>query len=226
MSAGSWRWEASNPRQGGMTTGELSNDSLVDASERRGLSRRQMIRASAVAGAAAWTAPVIIDSLSSPAAAGSAKCQGNKYYVKLVGRGTGAGSSYHPGDCYHASPLCNNTTQFETGNNSPDSSVCTDNDNYTWVCTSGSPPNNHGAKFPTFIDNTDDYTVTLASGCTFDAGSGVGQTDYAAVGNYNWTGSGGTCEAVTPTNANTVVFPKKDGSNRVLDYMYLEFVCT
>lgn len=36
---------------------------------RKGLSRRDMIKASAVAGAAAWTAPVIIDSLASPAAA-------------------------------------------------------------------------------------------------------------------------------------------------------------
>jgi hypothetical protein len=37
----------------------------------RGLTRRQMIRASAVAGAAAWTAPMIVDSLASPAAAAS-----------------------------------------------------------------------------------------------------------------------------------------------------------
>jgi hypothetical protein len=36
-----------------------------------GLSRRQLIKASAVAGAAAWTAPAIIDSLASPAAAAS-----------------------------------------------------------------------------------------------------------------------------------------------------------
>jgi hypothetical protein len=42
--------------------------------ERRGLSRRDMIKAAGIAGAAAWTAPVIIDSLSSPAAAGSV-CQ-------------------------------------------------------------------------------------------------------------------------------------------------------
>ena len=42
-----------------------------------------MIKASAVAGAAAWSAPVIIDSLASPAAAASG-CTGNKYYMKLV----------------------------------------------------------------------------------------------------------------------------------------------
>jgi hypothetical protein len=36
-----------------------------------GLNRRQMIKAAGIAGAAAWTAPMIIDSLSSPAAAGT-----------------------------------------------------------------------------------------------------------------------------------------------------------
>ncbi len=46
-----------------MTT-EYGNSDASRASEGRGLSRRQMIKASAVAGAAAWTAPVIIDSLS------------------------------------------------------------------------------------------------------------------------------------------------------------------
>ena len=35
----------------------------------RGMTRRDMIKASALAGAAAWTAPVIIDSVASPAAA-------------------------------------------------------------------------------------------------------------------------------------------------------------
>ena len=39
-----------------------------------GLSRRDMIKGAAVAGAAAWTAPMIIDSLTSPAAAASG-CQ-------------------------------------------------------------------------------------------------------------------------------------------------------
>jgi hypothetical protein len=42
---------------------------VVEQGERKGLSRRDMIKASAAAGAAAWTAPVIVDSLASPAAA-------------------------------------------------------------------------------------------------------------------------------------------------------------
>ena len=41
----------------------------VDDDGRPGLNRRQMIKAAGIAGAAAWTAPVIIDSLSSRAAA-------------------------------------------------------------------------------------------------------------------------------------------------------------
>jgi hypothetical protein len=41
----------------------------VDSDGRPGLNRRQMIKAAGIAGAAAWTAPMIIDSLSSPAAA-------------------------------------------------------------------------------------------------------------------------------------------------------------
>jgi hypothetical protein len=39
-----------------------------------GLSRRDMIKSAAAAGAVAWTAPVIIDSLASPAAAASCPC--------------------------------------------------------------------------------------------------------------------------------------------------------
>ena len=43
-------------------------------SGRGGMDRRTMIKAAAVAGVGAWTAPMIIDSLSSPAAALSTPC--------------------------------------------------------------------------------------------------------------------------------------------------------
>jgi hypothetical protein len=55
----------------------------VEQGERNGLSRRQMIKASAVAGAAAWTAPVIIDSLASPAAAAS-NCTGTSVTMSWI----------------------------------------------------------------------------------------------------------------------------------------------
>jgi hypothetical protein len=46
---------------------ELPNDAV----EKRGMDRRTMIKAAGIAGVAAWTAPVIIDSMASPAAAAS-----------------------------------------------------------------------------------------------------------------------------------------------------------
>jgi hypothetical protein len=48
----------------------------VSGESRKGLSRRDLIKASAVAGGAAWAAPVILDSLSSPAAAMSSPLTG------------------------------------------------------------------------------------------------------------------------------------------------------
>lgn len=58
---------------------------VVDQDGRRGLSRRQMIKASAVAGAAAWTAPVIIDSVSSPALGAVASgCSGNSVTLSWI----------------------------------------------------------------------------------------------------------------------------------------------
>jgi hypothetical protein len=50
---------------------------------RKGLSRRDMIKASAAAGAVAWTAPVIIDSLASPAAAASG-CTGSSVTLSWI----------------------------------------------------------------------------------------------------------------------------------------------
>src|SRR4051812_16211021 len=52
---------------------EPSTPDPVDV-PRKGLDRRTLIKASAAAGAVAWTAPVLIDSLSSPAAAASPSC--------------------------------------------------------------------------------------------------------------------------------------------------------
>jgi hypothetical protein len=66
----------------------------------RGLTRREMIRASAVAGAAAWTAPVIIDSLVSPAAAGSGLATGISHIDVVFRAGAGAPCSLTNGTYY------------------------------------------------------------------------------------------------------------------------------
>jgi hypothetical protein len=62
---------------------------VVEQGDGQGLSRRQLIKASAVAGAAAWTAPMIIDSLSSPAAAlsGSINFDGASYAIIVFDKG-------------------------------------------------------------------------------------------------------------------------------------------
>jgi hypothetical protein len=62
---------------------------------RRGVDRRRMIKAAVVAGATAWTAPVIIDSLASPAAAITA----TGCYDLYIPLGTGAA-----GTCVTATP--------------------------------------------------------------------------------------------------------------------------
>ena len=91
---------------------------VVKKGEGRGLSRRDMIKASAVAGAAAWTAPVIIDSLASPAAAATGttgigcswvyvffkKAAGDSvvYYTGFAKNGVGCGN----GSSNNATPIC------------------------------------------------------------------------------------------------------------------------
>ena len=207
-----------------MTT-EYGNSDASRASEGRGLSRRQMIKASAVAGAVAWTAPVIVDSLSSPAAAGS--CAGNRYYMKL------RGAVSTSGDCFFASPGCNNDTKIKTGGNSPDSSVCTDpGGGYTWVCTGGT---GHTDKFrKTFQITTTDYVITLADNCTFQPA----QTTYTAVGNYDFDDDKYCISYPVTAGLNTVSIPKTavipdptqghpdHTKTATCDYMYFEFVCT
>jgi hypothetical protein len=61
------------------SAGDVDGAGPVAERDARGLSRRQMIKASA------WTAPLIVDSLTSPAAAFSGVCK--QYTVKLTPSG-------------------------------------------------------------------------------------------------------------------------------------------
>jgi len=72
-----------------------------------GLSRRDMIKGAAVAGAAAWTAPMIIDSLTSPAAAASSCGPGtpNLSYGIVV---------YKSGSTYYSVKVAGNTCTSTT----------------------------------------------------------------------------------------------------------------
>jgi len=51
--------------------------------EPRGLDRRTLIKRAAAAGALVWTAPVVINSMASPAAAGTCECEG-VFYLQFI----------------------------------------------------------------------------------------------------------------------------------------------
>ena len=57
---------------------------MPDAPARPGMTRREMIRAAAAAGVAAWTTPLVVESLASPAAAGSAPCSCTHYFAAKI----------------------------------------------------------------------------------------------------------------------------------------------
>ena len=65
----------------------ITTDEAV--TERRGMSRRELIRNAGIAGAVAWTAPLIIDSVGSPAAAltPAPGCYFYPYVIKPSGGG-------------------------------------------------------------------------------------------------------------------------------------------
>jgi hypothetical protein len=100
----------------------MSNEARPDRRHRGGMSRRDLIKASALAGAAAWTAPVLIDSLASPAAAGTPACGdcSNGGGGDLLA-GAGAGTSM-TGWCNPAVPnspgmIVSDGTAFRPGTN-------------------------------------------------------------------------------------------------------------
>jgi hypothetical protein len=187
-----------------------------------GLSRRQMIRAAAVTGAAAWTAPVILDSLTSPAAAGSV-CV--KYYAKLTTAGA----------CYPANPSCNYSVASGT----------------KYVCCSDSVTGEdcpYPAQLPeltTLAANTNYFQVKLKEGCYFGPLPATeNSTNWQVVGNYNFTTPcprlTGSVGAVAPDGTYTdngyfqvggrLAWIKKthyfSGTGTIdLSYIYLQFCC-
>lgn len=125
-----------------------------------------MIKGAAVAGAAAWTAPMIIDSLTSPAAAASA-C--NPVFIKV---------EVSNGCCYCASACCGVTPTYANaccGSNGCNSKI-TDYPN----CT-----------MPTISNGN----VTLPSGAFFSSSTGgTGgpiSSWWGIVGRYDYSGYGG-----------------------------------
>jgi hypothetical protein len=204
------------------SNGPAAIDAAADGHPGRGgLSRRQMIRAAAATGAAAWTAPVILDSLTSPAAAESCI----KYYAKLD----------PSGGCVAHDPSCN----YDVAKGSK--YVCCSSDTSGEDCP-------YPAKLPslssTSPDNANYYTVTLKDGCTFGPVPDVfTATNWQVVGNYNFTTPcprlTGTVGATQPGSGyvgdgyfqvgGRKAWIRKDhkfGTTTInLSYIYLQFCC-
>jgi hypothetical protein len=84
--------------------------------ERPGIDRRTLIKRAAATGAVAWTAPLIVDSLASPAAA--ITCSGNCAQIQFPPDNTGAcntDSVAFSATCTLSSPSCSSTTTIGAG---------------------------------------------------------------------------------------------------------------
>jgi TAT (twin-arginine translocation) pathway signal sequence len=195
-----------------------ADDVQQTSDESRGLSRRQLIKASAVAGAAAWTAPVIIDSLSSPAAAGST-CY--KYYVKLVVRYNGNDTPYgRIGQCYCQDPACTNGCPTSSCSASGYIHMCGPSSDTDFCNTAGSPSITFAG-----TSSSSTYTITLNdANCHFSKDRS--KTNFDGVGNYAWANNGGTqnCKAASiSSDGKTATYT--DTSPKTLDFVYAEFCC-
>ncbi len=103
-----------------MTTAEQA--ASRSRAQSKGLSRREIIKASAVAGGAAWTAPTIIDSLASPAAAASGCVP---YWLKLTPAGA----------CFSACFGSGGGVSFPLGGNPPGSGSTPDKAKWGGSCS-------------------------------------------------------------------------------------------
>jgi hypothetical protein len=171
---------------------------VVEQGERRGLSRRDMIKASAVAGAAAWTAPVIVDSLSSPAAAASGNTGINCSKSILFFR--------KPGD----------TTIYIAGFQDNDCQTCDCFGNWSGPNLGGGACPHacfscNGTTFRINVGNSNAGTTTACNGGTFTAGAllPAGQCN-------NWLSYGGG--TVTAINGATILGAMGFGGNQLNGY--------
>jgi hypothetical protein len=206
----------------------------VEPSGGRGLSRRQMIKASAAAGAAAWTAPVIIDSLSSPAAAFSGSCQ--KYVVKL----DTSGSTFN--QCFGGTAsICFTASDSKwggTGSTTGSSSNC-GNNNPTFCA--GSDGSTHlPSTFGTVsVSGTMYYSVAFTGGCGFsnatdwniggryqpgNPGSNFIRISTACASASGPTGGSDGCYHAATNTAWVRAFYSGNSGN-ALNYVYLKYCC-
>ena len=187
------------------------------------MSRRRLMKAAMVAGIGAWTAPVILDSVSS-AAMGAVQSSCNIYWVKVS----------RSGACFSACPGSGDGVSFPV-------------DNAAWAGDCGKPGcglPKCGVHMPVSITEVNGgsgtnlrtyYQVQLGAGCTFSS-----SLDWALGGRYDnsyrQVGAGESCSSVPTSpgdgcyvNNGSVGWIRKFFSNNdgtQLDYIYLKFCCT
>ncbi|GMU77776.1 MAG: hypothetical protein AMXMBFR46_05740 [Acidimicrobiia bacterium] len=193
-------------------------DTTIQSGDHGGLSRRALIKRAAAAGALAWTAPVIVDSLSNAAfATMPSPCV--LYWAKLL----------PTGGCYSACPSGGYTVtpqkRWACTGNPPDACSDPDNVGYSTKQPSVSAPDANGYR-----------KITLQSGCFFYVSGGITTSNWAVVGNYEFhdfnalpSGSGsppvsGPGHFVNNGSSAWIKSTAADGDN--LSYIYVQFCCS
>jgi hypothetical protein len=183
-------------------------DPTTDTRTRGGMSRREMIRASAIAGAGAWAAPVIVESLASPAAAASG-CSGSTVTLSWIY------VLYTVGGNYYVTGFSNGGTTCGGGGSNTHAITCAScpGGSFTLNEFTGTPPNPAtpdatynvsgggcgGAQSSAWTFTTAATSPTCGTNIVFDNGqirSQGGATIIAAVGF-----GAGTTRAICPNNS-------------------------
>jgi hypothetical protein len=184
--------------------------------ERPGVDRRTLIKRAAATGAVAWTAPLIIDSLASPAAA--LTCTGACVRIQFPTDNAGPCSNNSvavTGTCTTTSPNCSSSTNVGAGVS------------YGAVCMT--PPGGVGgcsttAAAPTFTLNTTSATcfTTTAASCPANR-----QFLAAQAGTNLATGAPGPCiNGVIAAGGGSVQFTLPAGSTWTLFQFLIGCSCT
>jgi hypothetical protein len=176
-----------------------------------GIDRRALIKGAAVAGAAAWTAPMIIDSLASPAAAASQKCtfKCSAVYVYYSFNGSVYYTAFQNGQtgCNHCKAGTINLCQVCGGNAFYGGSVAgsgcgSNNHNLFYTLGAASCPGGAPTGMTQALGDAScaSHVILSADGHTLSPGTGV-----ALLGAFAF--SGGSWFGACPDDTGNIGFP-------------------
>jgi hypothetical protein len=173
-----------------------------------GIDRRTLIKAAAAAGAGAWVAPVIIDSLASPAAAATCGC-----FVAQFNATSSGQTGY---------PDCGNVTAAVDAVNCP---VSTTQCAGTTILPAGTSKFTYGISTPGTATGADCSTQTTNLLAEFKLSGPAGCPSGKYVSGVARM-SDGTCRTGTVSaNQLTLSFTRIDGNDPTFVYFKLVFTC-